>query len=172
MLSNSFQWNANLSLSRHIIPKFIEYSDKYDDNWNWTDFDIKEYRNTKIAFSPEIVASSQISYKPLENLIFNLSSKYVGDQYIDNTSSRERMLNAYLIHNLRANYSFNTILLGNLKSHYKSTTCWIPNIYNQWLDYKYVFGGQGLITIEYFASSGRNSFSCRYKPEALIITGK
>lgn len=156
MLSNSFQWNANLSLSRHIIPKFIEYSDKYDDNWNWTDFDIKEYRNTKIAFSPEIIASSQISYKPFENLIFSLSSKYVGDQYIDNTSSRERMLDAYLIHNLRANYSFNTILLGNAE-----ITLQINNlldtkyITNGWI-YKGVVGSQGLITIEdgYFPQAG------------------
>ncbi len=156
MITSTLQWKANLTLSHHIIPYFTEYVDQYDNDWNWTGYEERQYRNTKIAFSPALVAASQVSYEPFSDLILNFSSKYVGNQFIDNTSNRERMLDDYMVHNLRANYSFYSGLLGQVEF-----TMQINNLLNTkyitngWI-YKGVAGDQGLTTIEdgYFPQAG------------------
>jgi iron complex outermembrane receptor protein len=35
-------------------------------------------------------------------------SKYVGDQYLDNTSNENRKIDAFFVNDLRINYGFNT----------------------------------------------------------------
>ena len=42
-------------------------------------------------------------------------SKYVGDQYIDNTSSADRMLDAYLVHSGRFSWNINSKLFSSAK---------------------------------------------------------
>lgn len=156
ILSGSLQWQGNLSLSRNIIPLFTEYVDAYDENWNWTGFDVREYRNTEIAFSPPVTGASRLSWDITEGLAMNLDSKYVGRQYIDNTSSPDRMLDAYLVHNLRLNYRIFpawmeemqfTLQVNNLLNAKYSTNAWI---------YKGVVDDLGLITISdgYFPQAG------------------
>ncbi|MBE0662054.1 MAG: TonB-dependent receptor [Bacteroidales bacterium] len=156
IITPNLQWQGNLTLSRNIIPRITEYVDQYDNGWNWIGFESKEYRDVDIAFSPSIIAASIFSYKPVDGLNLNLSSKYVGKQFIDNTSSRDRMLKAYLTHNLRMNYSIYsaflkeiqlTVQINNLTNSMYSTNAWV---------YKGVFGDQGLITIEdgYFPQAG------------------
>jgi iron complex outermembrane recepter protein len=115
IFSPAFRWQGNMTLSRNIIPLLTEHVDQYDNDWNWIGFDVREYRNTEIAFSPPVVAASIFSYEPLQNLNFNLSSKYVGRQFIDNTSNRDRMLDAYLTHGLGINYSINPGFLEEMQ---------------------------------------------------------
>lgn len=156
IFSPNLQWQGNLTLSRNIIPQITEYVDQYDNDWNWIGFESKKYRNADIAFSPSIVAASILSYMPVEGLDLNFSSKYVGKQFIDNTSSRNRMLDAYLTHNLRMNYSIYsdflneiklTVQINNLTNKIYSTNAWV---------YKGVVGDHGLITIEdgYYPQAG------------------
>ena len=158
IFSKIAQWQGNISLSRNIIPLFTEHVDAYDENWNWTGYDIREYRNTEIAFSPPVVAASQFIVKPFENFSINISSKYVGRQFIDNTSNKQRMLDAYMVHNLKLAYSIFpkfmeeiqvSLLVNNLLNQMYSTNAWV---------YKGVVGDQGLIAIEdgYFPQAGIN----------------
>jgi len=158
IFSAALRWQGNMTLSRNIIPLLTEHVDQYDNNWNWIGFDVREYRNTEIAFSPPVVAASIFSYEPLQGLNFNLSSKYVGRQFIDNTSNRDRMLDAYLTHGIRINYSISpgfleemqfSLQVNNLLNEKYSTNAWI---------YKGAVGDQGLITIEdgYFPQAGIN----------------
>ena len=46
-----------------------------------------------------------IKYK-IGDISVNFISKYVGEQFIDNTSSLDRMLDDYLVNNLRISYSW------------------------------------------------------------------
>ncbi len=45
---------------------------------------------------------------------FNFISKYVGDQYFDNSSSKDRKINEYCTHNFRFDYSFAALGLKNI----------------------------------------------------------
>ncbi len=158
LFSKAFQWRGNVTLSRNKIDRFVEHSDMYDSNWNWTGTDIQEYSNTDIAFSPSVVAASILSYQFLEALSMSLESKYVGSQYIDNTMSSERMLDAYLLNNVRMSYEWDpgmfqavelVVQVNNLLDTQYVTNAWI---------YKGVVGDQGMIPIEdgYFPQAGRN----------------
>ena len=52
-------------------------------------------------------------------------SKYVGDQFIDNTSNTDRMLNAYIVNDIRMQYSMKTKLFKEI-----IFSAWIRNFTN------------------------------------------
>jgi iron complex outermembrane receptor protein len=93
-----------------------------------------------MAFSPSIVAASSFTVTPIEGLSFGLISKYVGDQYIDNTQDSNRMLDAYFVNNLKAEYKFRIAFFEEI-----AITALVNNIFNvkyesnAWI-YKYKSG--------------------------------
>lgn len=100
---------ANLTLSRNKIMNFTEYIDDYDNNSQKNN----QYHETDISFSPNVIGSATITINPVKHLSFDLLSKYVGKQYMDNTSNEQRKLNAYFTEDVRAIYSFSK---GHLKN--------------------------------------------------------
>jgi iron complex outermembrane receptor protein len=109
-----FRWDANVSLSQNKIENFVSYVDLYDANWEYVGQNRYELGTTDISFSPPVVAASQIRIEPIKNLGLSFISKYVGSQYIDNTSSKERMLEAYLVNNLKLDYSLKVKGIKNI----------------------------------------------------------
>lgn len=158
IFSQFLQWNGNLTLSRNKIDRFVEYSDQYDANWNWIGSTSKEYNNTDIAFSPSTVAASIIQFTPLQGMGISLNTKYVGERYIDNTMSSERMLDSYFVNDLRINYIIKPRLLREVELVFQ-----VNNVFNvlyetnAWI-YKGEVGNMGLVTIEdgYFPQAGRH----------------
>lgn len=110
-----FQWNLSSTVSTNRISEFVEYVDLYDNANDWTYVGQQENHlgNTPISFSPSFVGSSQMSFNPFKALTLSLISKYVGEQYYDNTGSSARKLDAYFVNNLKLDYS---IKLKSLKS--------------------------------------------------------
>src|SRR5690606_27331796 len=51
------------------------------------------------------VGSSELAYRPFTNAEIALISKYVSRQYLDNTSTVERSLDAFLVNNVRLAYN-------------------------------------------------------------------
>ncbi len=100
--NNKIIWGGNITLSEN---KIVEHT-AYIDNWDtWGQEEIN-YSNTNLAFSPNIIWASFFNYKPTKKISVDLISKYVGKQFIDNTSSEYRMLEDYLVNNLRISYSW------------------------------------------------------------------
>jgi len=64
----------------------------------------KEYRNTDISFSPNLISSTMISIKPIKNMELTFINKYVGQQFLDNTGNNNRKINAYNVLDARLNY--------------------------------------------------------------------
>ncbi|WP_339698678.1 TonB-dependent receptor [Algoriphagus aquimarinus] len=102
-VSKSWILGANLALSQNRIKEFTEYVDDY----STADFSQESftYTNTDIALSPNAVASAMIEFKPVKNLSLNWLSKYVGKQFLDNTSSDARSLDSFLTNDIRISYS-------------------------------------------------------------------
>ncbi len=103
-LFEKLQWDFNLTLSRNKILNFDEYIVKYAPDFSFDGYLINQHQSTDISYSPEIIASNMISVEPFKNFKINLMSKYVGEQYFDNTSSEERKLDAYFVNDLRFDY--------------------------------------------------------------------
>ena len=151
-------WTGNLTVSRNKIPEFIEFSDQYDENWNWTGTHVAIYENTDIAFSPSLVGASRINFHPFKRASVGLMSKYVGSQYIDNTMSRDRMLDAYFVNDLKLTYKMENSIFRELELSFLINNLFdVDYITNAWI-YKGVVGDNGLIAIEdgYFPQAGRH----------------
>lgn len=124
---NWLRWNVNTTFSQNRIKKFVEYIDVYDNSTDWNPLAQKKTKlgDTPISFSPSIVGSSQLSINPVKPFTLSLITKYVGEQYYDNTGSSERKLDGYLVNNLILDYSMK---LKGLKSFNLQFT--INNILN------------------------------------------
>ena len=146
------KWYGNITLSRNIIPVFIDYTD----NWNTGEQDNASLRNKTISFSPSVISGSVLDYDPFKNFHLGFSTKYVGKQYIDNTQNSERMLNAYLVQNLTFSYMIKSKM-------FKEVTCQfaVNNLFdkkyetNAWV-YKYIEDGTQHIMDGYFPQAGIN----------------
>jgi len=114
-------WSGNVTLSQNKIQNFNE---KLTDYENYTEV-IIPHGTTDIAYSPSLIAGNTIAYKKgaFEGALL---SKYVGKQYLDNTSTEKRSLAAYATQDLRFSYVITkhisaTLLLNNvLNSMYSS----------------------------------------------------
>lgn len=100
------RWDANLTLSQNHIQDYVHYVQQYDADWN--DLGQKSYAlgQTDISFSPSIVASSQLSIEPVKDFSLALVSKYVGKQFLDNSSDQTRMLDPYFVNDFKIGYRF------------------------------------------------------------------
>ena len=110
-VSKKLIFDGNLTLSSN---KIIDY-DEYIDNWDTGEQEIINYEESDLAFSPNIIWSTILSYDISKNLNIELISKYVGEQFIDNTSSNDRMLNDYLVNHSRITYNWQNNLFKTAK---------------------------------------------------------
>lgn len=120
-ISKWLNWSFNTTLSQNKISNFTEYVDDWDTGIQ----EATELGTTDIAFSPNIILGNQFTFTPIKNLNIALNSKYVGKQYIDNTSNDERMLDAYFTTDLRFNYTIKTKFIKNIGLSFS-----INNIFN------------------------------------------
>jgi len=97
------QWNATLALSQNKVKNFTEYLDEYDANWSYLGQQEIQHQNTDLAFSPNLVASSMLRFVVSKSVSVDWMSKYVGRQYLDNTQSESRSLDAFWVNDLRLN---------------------------------------------------------------------
>ncbi len=144
-----FTVGANLALSQNKIAQFTEFIDSaytYDDNGVETDGYTqyqKQYENTDIAFSPNLVASAVLKFIPAKNLELAFIGKSVGRQYLDNTSNSSRSINPYNTLDVRINYevpsagipklSFMIGIYNVLNAKYETNGYTFSYFYNQTL---------------------------------------
>lgn len=149
-IANNFRWNGNTTLSINKIKDFTEYVD----NWDTGGQDAIALGNTDLAFSPNFIANSQFIYTPGENFSITFISQYVGDQYIDNTSSDDRMLDAYFVNSLKADYSFKTRLFDEITLHFMANNLFDAEYEtNAWV-YPYLLGGKRYKMDGYYPQAG------------------
>ncbi len=99
-------WRGNAAVSKNVINSFTEYVD----DWDTGEQHVIEHGETEIAFSPSVVGSSEMIFRFLDRPDrtigeIALISKYVGEQFLDNTASEARMLDPYLVNDVRVNVS-------------------------------------------------------------------
>ncbi len=151
-LIKHLQWKANLSLSRNIIRDFTEFIDNWDEGGQIS----RRLGKSKLSFSPDIIFNNQLIINILHNLNLDLTSKYVGKQYIDNTASEDRKLDPYLVSDLQMVFKpvqklfrsleLNLQIFNIFSSEYES---------NAWI-YRYFYEGRYQLMDGYFPQAGRH----------------
>ena len=138
-----FKWEANATFSQNKIIDFTEYNTYYDEwYWNVVDYKGTPRGNTDIAYSPNVVGSSRLSFYPLRGMVLNLTSKYVGEQYFDNTSQEAARLDAYLVNDVSLRYR-----LPVKFAEYVDVTLLVNNVLNE--DYiSDAYGGKDMVQVK------------------------
>lgn len=91
-LTNAIVWSANATFSQNKIETFVESSTS------------TAYEDTDISFSPNVIIGSDLKYQA-NNFTAQVFSKYVGQQFLDNTSNESRAISSYFINDLRLAYA-------------------------------------------------------------------
>lgn len=105
-LSKGLTWNVNAALSENRIKAFDEIIFDFGPAFDEFNEVRTTFEDTDISFSPSVVMGSQLSFEPTDGLSFALLSKYVGEQFLDNTSDDARKIDAFFVNDLRINYGF------------------------------------------------------------------
>ncbi|MFA5329256.1 MAG: TonB-dependent receptor [Prolixibacteraceae bacterium] len=151
-LTAKLKWDVNLTLSRNKIKNFSEFVDDWDNGGQIEN----KLGTTDLAFSPDVVANSQISWLVAKGLKMNLQSFSVSKQFIDNTSSNDRKLNAYLVNNLNINYQVKQKFAKELNLHLMVNNLFDTSYEsNAWV-YSYFYEGQRWAMDGYFPQAGIN----------------
>lgn len=111
-LMDKLYWNVNTTISSNKIESFNEGITSYIEG---VPNILNTYANTDISFSPSLIAANSLMYKLDEGFEFELSTKFVGKQFLDNTSNESRSLPGYTYSNLRIGYDWDPSFLGRVK---------------------------------------------------------
>jgi len=154
--SPEFLWNANISVSQNKIKNFEEVLYDYGVNFDEYKEVLTTYSNTDIAFSPQLIAGSALMYAPVKSLELGLLTKYVGKQYLDNTTHEARKIDGYFINDLRISYSWRPTFMREI-----SVSLLANNIFNVMYSsngytYGYFGGSTEYRQNYYYPQAGRN----------------
>ena len=140
-------WKGNIALSRNKIRRFTETVDLYDNvalpdgstSEEWVGTREVYYRLTDIAMSPGLVANSAFNLR-LGAFTAELSTAWVGRQYLDNTSCRSRSLSPYSVSSLQLGYTLRPrfvrsidlgVRVGNLFNSKYESNGWVYSYINE-----------------------------------------
>lgn len=144
--------SGNITLSENRIKNFTEYYDDYDDGGQKA----IAHGNTDIAFSPAIIGSGMVNIVPANNFEISLLEKYVGRQYLDNTSNKSRSLDPYYVQDARISYTLRNMLFKEINFIVQ-----VNNVFNKKYEpngytYSYQYGGSLVTENFYFPMAGTN----------------
>ncbi len=149
--SNKVAWALNATFSQNKVTKFTELIPDYEGNYQKN-----EFKKSDIAFSPNVILGSQWVFKPTNSLELALLSKYVGKQYLDNTSNEARKLNSYFTNDIRILYAFNSKKMPKIQ-----LGLYLNNVLNEQYEsngytFSYLYDNQVTTENYYYPQAGRN----------------
>lgn len=109
---HQIRWDGNITLSQNKIRNYVEtstnsYSEIENGEEIWkSEVVSNSLGSTDIAYSPSVVLGSALTYNFMKGAAITLNSKYVGEQFFDNTSNSDRKLDAYFVNDLKVRYGF------------------------------------------------------------------
>ena len=109
--------DANIALSQNTIDQFTEYID----NWDSGVQEVIQHSNTDLAFSPNIIAGARLSWQSTRalssknHIAVSVAGKYIGKQYIDNTSNDFTTLNPYFYSDIGVQYTWKPQFIHAIK---------------------------------------------------------
>lgn len=143
---------GNVTLSENKISEFNEYIDNYDVG----EQTIISHSNSDLAFSPNIIVAGGIEYEPLKGLNIQLLGKHVGDQFLDNTSTETRKLDAYTTFNLQLSYTIKDVFFKEMTFGFQVNNLFDKLYENNGYTWGYIYGGERTVENFYYPQAGRN----------------
>jgi iron complex outermembrane receptor protein len=124
-IAKKWQFGGNATLSQNKITSFTEELPGWTEPYTPQ---ITLYEDTDISFSPNQIYTGILGYQPNENFQLNLMAKHVGQQYLDNTQSEDRKLDAFT--NVDASFTYTNKTLKGLKQ--LQVSLFLNNVLNEY----------------------------------------
>lgn len=160
-LGIEFDSSIKVNNKLNIETNFSFSENKNKDFYSTFDGNLKNYGNTDLAYSPNLIANNIINFNLNKKVLISLRSKYVGEQFFAQTNSPISKLESFFINDLNF---IHDIYLPNISDDIK-----LKVLVNNLFDHKYsAYGGyytydvpegNGLKTYEgtyYYPQSGIN----------------
>jgi len=169
-LITRLMWEGNLAISENKIARFSNFIDVWDDGSQQEEV----FTNVDIAFSPAVVGFSHLKWIIFDNrdvrtnegfrCFTALTTKYVSRQFIDNTGSFDRSLDAYFVNDWQLDAGWSNskgilsimFRLNNVLNEEYEANAWV---------YRYIYGGVESEVNGYFPQAGRHfvtGLSCKF----------
>ena len=152
-LSDQWLWQPNITLSEN---KNIDFRFQRDGTF-------QNLGNSNIAYSPNLVAGSNLVFVPSTQFQVGLLSKYVGEQYLGNIDADLSKLPAYFINDVNVTYSIGplkwvkniefSLLVNNIFSAQFESNGYFYTYDDTWSDPNQVTTVEG---VGYYPQAGRN----------------
>ena len=152
----SLALSGAFTLSQNKIKQFNEYLDEYLDDEPYYTQQLIDHKNTDLAFSPSIVANAGFSLSPVKNCSIDWLSKYVGRQFLDNTSNVARSINPFTFSNLSFSYSLLHVFCKEITFAFQINNVFNALYENNGYTYSYLYDGQTTTENFYYPQAGRN----------------
>ena len=142
------RWDVNTTFSQNKIKRYDDliYDTQYDPNTFETVSYASissTYKNTNISFSPEIITGSTLLFTPISNLSFGFVSKYVGKQYLDNTTTNSKSMGAYFIQNFNASFKWKPKFIKEIDCTFLVNNLFDKKYVSNGYTYSYYYRPQG-----------------------------
>lgn len=147
-----FEWKMNGTFSLNKILNYTEYVD----DWTTGEQRVRYLGTTNISFSPNIIAGNEFNFYPVKDLYIGLITKFVGKQYVDNSSLDQYQIKPYCVTDLSLRYELHTRPIPTLAFFFR-----VNNLFNKqyesnaWL-YRYYENGVECYMDGYFPQAGIN----------------
>jgi iron complex outermembrane recepter protein len=154
--------SANATASQNKITHFTEYLDRYDSLGNYQGQSSLYHGTTDIGYAPSMVGAASLAIAPFprlrhaQHLEIDINEKYVGLEYLDNTSNAGRAIPAYSFCNILLRYSVRARPFKEL-----AATLALNNIFNSLYSnngftYPYIANNTVVTENYYFPQAGFN----------------
>lgn len=151
---------ANATFSQNKIQNFTEYIDNYDNPLGLQDQ--VEHSNTDIAFSPNLLGAAGVTFSPFrymqhgQSFELDLLGKYVGKQYLDNTSNDNRSIDPYGLCDIRIRYSIKTKAVKELGLNLMLNNVFDKKYLSNGYTFSYIAGAEQTTVNYYYPQAGFN----------------
>ena len=129
-----FDSSIKLNNKLNIETNFSLSENKNKDFYSTFDGNLKNFGNTDLAYSPNLIVNNILNFNPNKKLLISLRSKYVGEQFFAQTNSPISKLESFFINDINFVHDID---LPNISDYIKFKV-----LVNNLFDYKYsAYGG-------------------------------
>lgn len=165
--SDQLRLDANATFSKNKIKAFdyLVYDTQYDPNtYDTVSYEAvtTTFEDADISFSPNVIAGGTLNFTPVKNLNLGFIAKYVGEQFLDNTSSKNKHMDAYFVNNLSASYKIQPSWIKEIAFNLLVNNIFNSEYVSNGYTYSYYYRPQGstddAITENFYYPQAKTSF--------------
>lgn len=142
------------SFSHNRIDAWTQFFDVYDVEGNYVEARPVLYNDVQPLLTPAVLITSSLDYTPFAKLATNLTARYVGRSYLDNTNDSAFDAPAFVLADARVAYEVTpwarvTLQVNNLLD--------ADQVYPSGYSYRFFSGEVSSGTAYYYPQAGRNA---------------